>query len=88
MFFIYALYSEESDKIYIGFSHDPNKRLLEHNEERNTGWTQKFRPWKLIYTEKCESKTVALIREKQLKSSRGRDFVWSLIAGNKTHFEH
>ena len=88
MFFVYALYSEAFDKIYIGFSQDPDNRLLAHNDDRSTGWTHKFRPWNLIYTEKCESKTAALIREKQLKSSGGRNFVWSFIAGNKTHFEH
>jgi len=88
MFFVYALYSEDSNKIYIGYSSDPDKRLFSHNDERSSGWTSKFRPWKLIYTEKCVSKTAALIREKQLKTSRGRDFVWSYITNNKTHFEH
>ncbi len=88
MFFVYALYSDESDKIYIGYSPDPEKRLSSHNDERSSGWTSKFRPWKLIYTEKHESKTDALIREKQLKTSRGRNFVWNFVASNKTHFEH
>ena len=88
MFFVYALYSKDFDKIYIGYSPDPNKRLLSHNDERSSGWTSKFRPWILIYTEKCESKTTALVREKQLKTSRGRNFVWSYITNNKTHFEH
>jgi putative endonuclease len=88
MFYVYALHSLDYNKIYIGFSPDPEKRLLSHNDERSTGWTSKFRPWKLIYTEKCESKTAVLIREKQLKTSRGRNFVWNCIAGNKTHFEH
>ena len=88
MFYVYALYSVNYDKIYIGFSPDPEKRLLSHNDERSTGWTSNFRPWKLIFTEKCESKTIALIREEQLKTSRGRNFVWDYIASNKTHFEH
>ncbi|TRX72699.1 GIY-YIG nuclease family protein, partial [Carboxylicivirga sp. M1479] len=30
-FFIYILYSPSSNKYYIGYSKDPNKRLKEHN---------------------------------------------------------
>ena len=88
MFFVYALYSETHNKIYIGYSSEPEKRLLDHNDERNNGWTRKFQHWKIIYTEKCDSKTVALKRERQLKSARGRKFVWDLVDNNKTHFEH
>ncbi len=79
MFFVYALFSEKFDKIYIGFSTDLDKRLAAHNDPRNTGWTSKFQPWVVIYTEKCITKTIALRREKQLKTSQGRKFVRSLI---------
>jgi len=82
MFFVYALYSPNFDKIYVGYSENPGKRLLSHNDERNKGWTAKFQPWKLIYTEKCETKTKALKREKQLKTAAGRRFVHGLIKNN------
>ena len=88
MFFVYALYSETHNKIYVGYSSDPEKRLLSHNDVRNKGWTGRFRPWKLIYTERCDSKTEALKREKQLKSAKGRRFIWDLIEINETHSEH
>ncbi len=79
MYFIYALYSEKQNKIYIGYSSDPEKRMLSHNDERNKGWTGRYQPWKLVYTEKCDTKTEALKREKQLKSAKGRKFIWNLI---------
>ncbi len=75
MFFVYALYSEKFDKIYIGYSSDVQNRFAAHNDERNTGWTSKYQPWKLIYTEELETKSAALKRERQLKTSRGRDFI-------------
>jgi putative endonuclease len=81
MYFVYALYSEKFDKFYIGSSENPDKRLQSHNDPRNHGWTKKYQPWKIIYTEQCNSKTEALIREKQLKTSRGRDFIHSLTSG-------
>ncbi len=80
MFSVYALYSKAFNKIYIGFSSDVEKRLASHNDERNTGWTSKYQPWKLVYTEACQTKTEALARERQLKSSRGRDFIRRLLA--------
>ena len=79
-FYVYALYSEKFDKIYVGFSVDVQKRLAAHNDELNTGWTAKYQPWKIIYTETLETKTDALKREKQLKTNQGRIFVRNIVA--------
>ena len=79
MHFVYVLFSDHFDKIYIGYSSDLERRLLFHNELATSGWTIKFRPWKIIYTESFDDKPTALNREKQLKSSRGRDFIRNLI---------
>jgi putative endonuclease len=43
------------------------------------GWTIKFRPWILIYKEEYELKVDAMKREKQLKSAKGREFIWKLL---------
>ena len=75
MFTVYVLHSQKFDKIYIGFSSDIEKRLYAHNHPDNKGWTKSFQPWKIIYTEEFENKEEAMIREKQLKSSRGREFI-------------
>ena len=88
MYFVYALHSPAFNKIYIGSSPDPERRFIQHNDNRNDGWTRQFQPWVLIYTEKINSKTDALIREKQLKSSRGREFIWGIIKNNNIIFQH
>jgi putative endonuclease len=75
MFSVYVLFSEKYDKIYIGFTSNLEARLLSHNELGNKGWTIKFRPWKLVYSEKHQTKKEALIREKELKSGRGRAWI-------------
>ena len=60
------------------------QRLLSHNELAKKGWTIKFRPWKVVHTEEFKTKREALQREKQLKSSRGRDWIRAtLLAGNE-----
>jgi len=80
MFTVYILYSERFKKTYTGFTSDIEKRLLSHNELSTKGWTKKFRPWKLIYTEVFEDKKEAMLRDKELKTGKGRDFIKSLIA--------
>jgi len=83
MFTTYALYSEKYDKIYIGYTSDLKQRFLSHNELSSKGWTIKFRPWKIIYTEEFETKAEAMKREKQLKTYQGRMFIRNLINDKK-----
>ncbi len=82
MYFTYILYSQKHRKIYIGYSADPDNRLRWHNSNNNKGWTRSYLPWKLIYTEAFESKQEAMLREKQLKSFRGRQFAWEKVNEN------
>jgi putative endonuclease len=81
MFTTYVLYSSTYKKIYIGYTSDLDNRLLSHNVLSKKGWTIKYRPWKIIYTEVFDLKSEAMRREKELKTSRGRDFIWRLING-------
>ena len=82
MFTVYALYSPTYNKIYIGYTSNLEERLLSHNELATKGYTVRFRPWVLMYIEDYETKKEAMIREKQLKSAKGRVFIWGII--NKT----
>ncbi len=75
MFTVYVLFSEAFNKIYIGFTSNLEQRFLSHNELGSKGWTIKFRPWKIIHTEEFDTKKDAIQREKQLKSSRGRNWI-------------
>ena len=79
MFTVYVLYSEKYNKIYIGYTSNIEQRLLSHNELETKGFTLRYRPWELIYSEVFSKKSEAMKREKQLKTARGRAFVWSLV---------
>ena len=76
---VYVLYSTKFDKIYIGYTSNLQQRVLSHNQLAKKGWTVKFRPWEVIYTEEFADKPSAMKREKALKSSRGRDFIRTKI---------
>ena len=72
---VYILYSKKFDKIYIGCTSNLEARFKSHNELGTKGWTIKFRPWEIVYTEEFDSKREALDREKQLKGAKGREWI-------------
>ena len=81
MFTVYVLYSKNFDKIYIGYSGNLPERLKSHNDLGQKGWTKNFRPWELIHCEEYEDKALAMKREKELKSFRGREWIRNEFLG-------
>lgn len=80
MCFVYALYNAENKKIYIGQTADINYRLAEHNNKKGNHYTAKVTgAWIVIYQEQVESRRDALVRERQLKSFKGRQFIKKFI---------
>ena len=78
LFTVYILYSSPADTIYIGRTSHLLKRFYSHNEYGHD-WTKKFRPWVVIYCEYYDNKAMAAKREKQLKSGKGREWIWGKI---------
>ncbi len=79
VFTVYVLCSAVYNKIYIGFTSDLQVRFLFHNQISKKGWTKRYRPWIIYYSEEFRSKTEAMRREKELKTASGRDFIWKEI---------
>ena len=71
---VYCLYSFKYDKIYVGYTSDLISRFHSHNSLATKGYTLRYRPWIVAYTEELASKSAAMKREKELKSSRGRAY--------------
>ena len=59
---VYVLYSSKFEKIYIGYSSNLKQRVLSHNQLATKGWTIKFRPWEVVYTEDYVDKPSAMKR--------------------------
>ncbi len=76
---VYCLYSTKYDKIYVGYTSDLISRFHSHNSLATKGYTIRYRPWVVAYTEELESKSLAMKREKELKSSRGRAYLRDYI---------
>lgn len=82
MYTVYVIHNGISDKIYIGQTADIEERLRQHNDktfDKRSFTKLNAGLWKLVYSEKFETRTEALKREKELKSSRGRDFIRKTI---------
>ncbi len=77
-YFTYALYSERFNRLYIGQSDDIDRRLKQHNTGRVNS-TKYYKPCRLIYSEKFESRNEAVRREKELKLKTGREFLKKFI---------
>ena len=71
MFFIYAIWSEKFDKIYVGMTKSPENRLKTHNAGKSS-YTKKFLPWHRFYLEEVVSREDAIKKEKYYKSGWGR----------------
>jgi len=81
MYSVYVIYNKKHKKIYIGQCQDMKDRLDKHNNKTyRKSYTARFDGyWMLIYEEKVNTRKEALVRERQLKSYRGREFVKKFI---------
>ncbi len=80
MWYVYILYSGSGRKTYTGYTNDIERRLFEHNVSETKGFTLRYRPWVLIYTECFEGKPEAVAREKFFKTGQGREQLKLIVA--------
>ena len=78
MFYVYAIESLKTERVYIGHTNDHNDRLKYHNSGYVKS-TANDRPWRIIALEEVESRPEARWLEKSLKNSRGKRLKWIKI---------
>ena len=84
MFYLYILYSPSSDKYYVGYSNDVERRINEHNNSERTTYTSKHRPWAISVIYSCghlESDAVKI--ERFIKKQKSRKLVEQLVNGDQ-----
>ncbi|WP_026951714.1 GIY-YIG nuclease family protein [Algoriphagus mannitolivorans] len=74
-FVVYVLFSFSSGRSYTGMTSDLISRFNFHNSKSTKGFTIRFRPWTVIWVEFFEDKSLALQREKELKTGVGRQWI-------------
>ncbi len=65
--YVYILASERNGTLYIGVTSDLARRVYQHKNKVNEGFTSKYGVNKLVYYEIHDGIGVAIAREKALK---------------------
>lgn len=70
-YFVYLIGSYKNSKLvtYVGYTNDLKKRLNLHNIGKGAKFTR-GRSWKILYSEKCFTKSKAISREYYVKKNR------------------
>ena len=68
MYFVYILSNWNDSVVYIGVTSNLPKRLYEHRNGLEDGFTKKYNVHKLVYFEQTSDVYSAISREKQLKN--------------------
>ncbi len=71
MYFVYVLFSGKDKQLYIGYTNNLKRRLVEHQSGKSPA-TKNRLPIKLIYYEAYKRWSDATRREKFLKGGAGR----------------
>jgi putative endonuclease len=66
-YFVYILSNKNNTVLYVGVTNNLIRRVSEHKQKLNKGFTSKYNIDKLVYFESYDSITLAIAREKQLK---------------------
>jgi len=77
----YILYSNKTNKYYIGYTSNIETRLEKHNLGGTTS-TRSGRPCKLMYFETFDNKTDAIKRENEIKKKKSRKYIEYLISSD------
>ena len=73
IYYVYILINEKRN-VYIGHTENLARRLFEHNNN-HSNYTRNKGVWKVLYTETFQTRAEAIKKEKQLKTSRGRNWI-------------
>jgi len=84
MYYLYILYSASSDKYYVGYTDNFERRFHEHNHSESLTYTSKHRPWDLKAVFFCsESIAGAMKIEKFIKRQKSRKLLEKMIVGEE-----
>jgi putative endonuclease len=79
MHYVYIIYSNSYDTFYKGYSANPKKRLLQHNNGEAV-YTRRTNDWILVHIEIFNNKPDALKREKAIKKYSKNQFLELILS--------
>lgn len=67
IYYLYILASKRNGTLYTGISSDLTNRVLQHKIGYFSGFTKKYKIFKLVFYEETNDVYAVLLREKQIK---------------------
>ena len=80
MFYVYILYSKDTDKYYIGYTSLVLEERFRRHLTSYKGFTGRAKDWQIVYFESYEFKKDAIIREQEIKNWKSRLKIIELIS--------
>ncbi len=84
--YIYILQSLKNNRFYIGSTNNLERRLAEHNQGRST-YTSFTKPFKMIFSQKFDSLTIARKIESKIKQFKSRKVIINIIKSGKIEID-
>jgi len=78
-YYTYVLYSNKFERLYIGQTDNIQRRYEQHQKGKVES-TKPYLPYKIIHIETFGTRVESVNREKELKKTKGRKFLKSLIS--------
>src|SRR5205809_5327007 len=78
MYFVYIIYSQRLDRFYIGYTHNLDIRLQQHNSGISV-FTSKASDWVLCFSECFPTRIAAQKREREIKNKKSRKYLEWII---------
>jgi putative endonuclease len=83
MYYIYILFSQKTNRYYIGSTDDLDRRLKHHNAGSTPSTKAGVPDWEIRYTETVFDRATALTRELEIKKKKSRNYIeWLIQKGN------
>ena len=84
MHYLYALYSDSTDKYYVGETNDLDARLVKHNNHfYRKSYTKSASDWEVVLDKRCNNREEALYLEDFIKRMKSKKFIKKIIANSK-----
>jgi len=80
MWLVYIL-RLNNNSLYTGITNDLEKRLAVHAMGKGSKYVRAFKPFELVYKEEVSNKSIALIRESEIKKWPAMK-KWALVKGD------
>jgi putative endonuclease len=72
-YYVYILSNRNNTVLYVGVTNDLRRRVYEHRNHLNGGFSQRYGVHKLVYYEGLDDPQNAIAREKQIKGGSRQD---------------